>query len=80
MMKISKIYPKEWMAVHPYKQSAAEDLYYTDIANQVYQACKKSGFSEIGMSDEQVRSMSVRVTAYFEDVISVLNMWHSFIQ
>jgi len=80
MMKISKIYPKEWMAVHPYKQSAAEDLYYTDIANEVYQACNKNGLNEIGMSDEQVRSISVRITAYFEDVISGLNIWHSFIQ
>lgn len=78
-MKISKIYPKEWMAVHPYKQTTSDDLYYTDIANQVYQVCKQTGFSEIGMSDEQVRSISVRMTAYFEDVISGLNIWHSFI-
>lgn len=79
-MKISKIYPQEWMEVHPYKQTTSDDLYYTDMANEVYQVCKQTGFTDIGMSDDQVRSISVRMVAYFEDVISGLNIWHSFIQ
>ena len=35
-MKNIKIYPKEWLLLHPYKQSDSTDLYYTNIANRIY--------------------------------------------
>ena len=35
-MKDIKIYPKDWLQLHPYKQSDPTDLYYTNIANRIY--------------------------------------------
>ena len=35
-MKNIKIYPKDWLQLHPYKQSDSTDLYYTHIANRIY--------------------------------------------
>ena len=30
-MKNIKIFPKDWLQLHPYKQSTPVDSYYTDI-------------------------------------------------
>ena len=35
-MKNIKIYPKDWLQLHPYKQSDPTDSYYTNIANRIY--------------------------------------------
>ena len=35
-MKNTKIFPKDWLQLHPYKQSGPTDLYYTRIANQIH--------------------------------------------
>ena len=36
-MKNTKIFPKDWLQLHPYKQSGPTDLYYTRIANQIHE-------------------------------------------
>lgn len=77
-MKNIKIYPKEWLQLHPYKQSAPTDLYYTGIANRIYDIMEQTGLAN-SFDKEEVSQISIRMAAYFEDVISGLNIWRSFI-
>lgn len=77
-MKNIKIYPKDWMQLHPYRQSDPTDLYYTNIANRIYDILVENNFANSFEGDE-VLQISIRMAAYFEDVISGLNIWRSFI-
>lgn len=77
-MKNIKIYPKEWLHLHPYKQSDPTDLYYTNIANRIYNILEETHLANSFEKDE-VTQISIRMAAYFEDVISGLNIWRSFI-
>ena len=42
-MKNIKIFPKDWLQLHPYKQSTPVDSYYTGIANRIYDIMEKIG-------------------------------------
>ena len=33
---MKKIYPKEWLELHPYKQTNSVDQYYVGIANEIH--------------------------------------------
>lgn len=41
-MKNTKIFPKDWLQLHPYKQSGPTDLYYTRIANQIHEMMEQT--------------------------------------
>ena len=77
-MKNTKIFPKDWLQLHPYKQSGPTDLYYTRIANQIHDIMLHTDLAN-SFDKEDVIQISMRMAAYFEDVISGLNIWHSFI-
>lgn len=73
-MKNIKIYPKDWLQLHPYKQSDPTDSYYTNIANRIYGMLEETRLAYSFEKDE-VKQISIRMAAYFEDVISGLNIW-----
>lgn len=77
-MKNIKIYPKDWVQLHPYKQSTPVDSYYTNIANRIYDILEVSQLANSFEKDENLQ-ICIRMAAYFEDVISGLNIWRSFI-
>lgn len=77
-MKNINIFPQEWMSLHPYPQSTPVDLYYTDIANRIYDILEETGLIHSFEKDE-AKQICIRMAAYFEDVISGLNIWRSFI-
>lgn len=77
-MKNIKIYPKDWMQLHPYKQSTPVDSYYTNLANRIYDMLEETQLANSFEKDE-VLQISIRMAAYFEDVISGLNIWRSFL-
>ena len=77
-MKDIKIYPKDWLQLHPYKQSDPTDLYYTNIANRIYGMLEETNLA-YSFEKNEVKQISIRMAAYFEDVISGLNIWRSFI-
>ena len=77
-MKNTKIYPKDWLQLHPYKQSGPTDLYYTRIANQIHEMMEQTDLAN-SFEKEDVIQISMRMAAYFEDVISGLNIWRAFI-
>ena len=67
-MKNIKIYPKDWLQLHPYKQSDPTDSYYTNIANRIYGMLEETRLAYSFEKDE-VKQISIRMAAYFEDVI-----------
>ncbi len=77
-MKNTKIFPKDWLQLHPYKQSGPTDLYYTRIANQIHEMMEQTDLAN-SFEKEDVIQISMRMAAYFEDVISGLNIWRAFI-
>lgn len=78
-MKQKKIFPVEWLKIHPYKQANAIDTYYTNIANEIYNSLLFLGITESLLNDEEAQEISCCLAAYFEDVVSQTNIWRSFI-
>ncbi|MGM9759198.1 MAG: DUF3843 family protein [Parabacteroides sp.] len=77
-MKNIKIFPKDWLQLHPYKQSNPVDSYYTNIANRIYDILVQTELINSFEGDE-AKQVSIRMAAYFEDVISELGIWRAFI-
>lgn len=77
-MKNTKIFPKDWLQLHPYKQSGPIDLYYTRMANQIHDILEHTDLVN-SFEKEDALQVSMRMAAYFEDVISGLNIWRAFI-
>lgn len=77
-MKNIKIFPKDWLTLHPYKQSTPIDSYYTGIANRIYDIMKRTELIN-SFEDDEPKQIAIRLAAYFEDVISGLNIWRTFI-
>ena len=61
-MKNIKIYPKDWMLLHPYKQSDSTDLYYTQIANRIYDMLEKTHLA-YSFEQEEVKQVCIRMAA-----------------
>lgn len=72
-----KIYPKEWIRLHPYQIADEVDRYYTGVANQIYQVLNTPLANEM-FEDEEARYFSLCLTAWFEDVISQVGIWTTF--
>lgn len=77
-MKNIKIFPKEWLQLHPYKQSSPVDSYYTGIANRIYAILVRTELSN-SFEQEECSQVCIRMAAYFEDVISSTGIWRAFI-
>lgn len=75
---MKKIYPKEWLELHPYKQTDSTDLYYTGIANKLYSCLNDSIISDSFSDDDNMRYTSLCLAAWFEDVISQTGIWQAF--
>ncbi len=77
-MKNLKIFPKDWLRLHPYMQSTPIDSYYTDIANRIYGFMERTSLIN-SFESEEVIQICIRMAAYFEDVISGTGIWRAFI-
>ncbi len=77
-MKNIKIYPKDWLRLHPYKQSTPVDSYYTGIANRIYGIMERTELVN-SFEEEETKQICIRMAAYFEDVISGTGIWRAFI-
>lgn len=75
---MKKIYPKEWLELHPYKKTDSVDQYYVGIANEIYEVLRLSVISEAFDTDENIRYASLCLAAWFEDVISQTGIWQTF--
>ncbi|MDH6358847.1 DUF3843 family protein [Parabacteroides sp. PF5-9] len=78
-MKNLKIYPKEWLEFHPYTQTHQVDIYYTGIANRICDIFRKAELTNSYTSTE-AKQICMRLTAYFEDIVSQTGIWQAFIK
>ncbi|MGL4293403.1 MAG: DUF3843 family protein [Bacteroidales bacterium] len=77
-----KIFSNDWLAFHPYQNSASSDLYYVKLSNEVCEAIGKttesiSDADFLFLSDEEQKQLSCMLTSYFEDIISGTNLWNT---
>lgn len=77
-MKNIRIFPKDWLQLHPYKQSGPTDLYYTNIANRIYDFMEQTKLAGSFEKEDTVQ-ICIRLAAHFEDIISGLNIWPAFV-
>lgn len=77
-MKNIKIFPKDWLQLHPYTKSTPVDSYYTGVANRIYDLFVQTELIN-SFEGTETQQISMRMAAYFEDVISGLNIWRAFI-
>ncbi len=67
---MKKIYPKEWLELHPYKQTNSVDQYYVGIANEIHKRLYSSTIADAFEEEKNIRYTSLCLAAWFEDVIS----------
>lgn len=72
------IFTQEWMSMHPYTKADDVDLYYTNLANKIYDALDKSCFVHQFKDVQDAKYLALCVAAYFEDVISGTCIWKAF--
>ena len=75
---MKKIFTKDWLELHPYASVDTTDVYYTNIANSIYEILETTGMVN-SFEPEESKQIAIRMAAYFEDVISKLGIWSYFI-
>lgn len=73
----NKIYPKDWLSYHPYRQTDEVDLYYTRLANRLCE-CLGSAINDPSIEEIDRQFMAIHLAAWFEDVISQTGIWQAF--
>lgn len=73
-----KIYPKEWLELHPYDRTNSVDQYYTRIANQVLECICHTGMIDDLENEDQASHIGLSLAAWFEDIVSETGIWQAF--
>ena len=55
-MKRERIYPKEWLEIHPYTATDGIDLYYTELANRLYGECRTAGIKALMITGDHMET------------------------
>ena len=63
---------------HPFGFSSATDTDYVRIANTVYEMLRYVSFCA-QRTDEEMKRMAIKLTLYFEDVVSEIGLWRSYV-
>jgi len=74
----SSIYMQDWLALHPYNRTTETDQYYLDLSNDILNVLNQSAIN-FKISPDIKNTISCQLAAYFEDVISQLGIWRTFI-
>ncbi len=64
--------------MHPYEKPDGVDLYYTDLANEIYHALDEACFTHQFKNVEDAKQLALCIAGYFEDVISGTRIWKTF--
>ena len=64
---------------HPFGVSSPTDNDYVRIANAVFDMLRYVSFCA-QRTDEEMKRMAIKLTLYFEDTVSEIGLWHSFVQ
>ena len=63
---------------HPFGFSSATDTDYVRIANTVFDMLRYVSFSA-QRTGEEMKRMAIKLTLYFEDIVSEIGLWRSFV-
>lgn len=72
------IFTKDWMAFHPYDKPNDVDLYYTELANNIYHELDESCFVHQFQNVDNAKRLAICIAEYFEDVLSGTCIWKAF--
>ena len=74
------IYPKEWVAMHPYTKTDATDNYYCKLVNKIIKVLYYYDImrGEIEPEDEIYEDTAIFLVGWFEDIISQTGVWQVF--
>ena len=64
---------------HPFGVSSPTDADYVRIAKAVFDRLRYTPFCA-ERSDEEIKRMAIKLTLYFEDMVSEIGLWHSFVR
>ena len=64
---------------HPFGVSSPTDADYVRIAKAVFDWLRCTPFCA-ERSEEELKRMAIKLTLYFEDMVSEIGLWHSFVQ
>ena len=64
---------------HPFGVSLPTDADYVRIAKAVFDMLRYVSFCA-ERSDEEKKRMAIKLTLYFEDMVSEIGLWHSFVR
>ena len=78
MAKKNFLYPADWVKTKPYMAVDSVDIYYTGIANRIYDILKETKLDAIFNTPHSMRTAVMSLTGWFEDVISQNGIWQAF--
>lgn len=77
-----RIYLHDWLEFKPYTSQVKSDSFYLDMCNKVKQTILDNADTEVlnkYIDDDDIQDLSCFLTSYFEDVVSRLGVWESFV-
>lgn len=78
MAKKNFLYPAEWVKNKPYTTVDNVDIYYTGIANRIYDILKETKLDSVFAEPDNLRIVTMSIAGWFEDVISQNGIWQTF--
>lgn len=63
---------------HPFGVSSSTDYDYASIANTMIEMLRHVPFCA-ERTDEEIRRLTIKLTLYFEDIVSEIGLWRSFV-
>lgn len=78
MAKKNFLYPADWVKTKPYLAVDSVDIYYTGIANRIYDILKETKLCNVFDTPHSLRTVVMSITGWFEDVISQNGIWQAF--
>ena len=78
MAKKKFLYPADWVKMKPYNNVDEVDIYYTNIANRIYDELHDAHLDVLFASEQNLRIAVMSIAGWFEDVISQNHIWQTF--
>ena len=54
------IFTQEWIALHPYEKADETDLYYTELANEIYHALDEACYTHNFKNMDDAKQLALR--------------------
>ena len=70
--------PKNGLLCIHTKKTDETDLYYTELANEIYHALDEACYTHNFKNMDEAKQLALSIAGYFEDVISGTGIWKTF--